>query len=135
MRRNGTKSREKKNHKPSKYRNKKTVLDGILFASKSEAQHYVDLKEMKENGKVIDFQMQVPFELVPTWYPPWSPKKANRGMKYVADFVVQFADGHEEIQDVKGASGYETQTFKDKKKYFEYNYKRQIVIKKVPVKG
>lgn len=131
MRRNGTKSREKKNHKPSKYRNVKTEIDGIVFASKSEAQHYVNLKEMKAKGEVIDFQMQVPFEIVPTWNPPWKDR-AERGMKYVADFVVQFPDGHEEIQDVKGASGYMTERFKDKKKYFEYNYKREIKI--IPVK-
>ena len=128
-RRNGTKPREKRVHKPSKYRNKKTEIDGIVFDSKAEAQHYVDLKELKAKGAITDFRMQVPLEVIPTWHPPWK-KGAQRGMTYVADFIVTYVDGREEIQDVKGSSGYQTRDFINKKKTFEYLHKKEIVIVK-----
>ena len=130
-RRNGTKSREKRAHKPSKYKNRKTEIDGIVFDSKAEAQHYVDLREAKVKGEIADFRMQVPLEVIPSWKPPWS-KRTIRAMAYVADFIVTYNDGREEIQDVKGGSGYQTREFINKKKTFEYLHKKEIVIVKKP---
>lgn len=42
----------------SKYRNKKTVVDGIMFDSKLEAEYYLHLKLMLKCEKILDFEMQ-----------------------------------------------------------------------------
>lgn len=88
--------------KASKYGNVRTVVDGITFDSKREAEHYVALKAMRDSGAVLWFTRQVPF---------WLPGK----VKYVADFVVVFADGRTEVQDVK-SEGTKTQVYKIKRK-------------------
>lgn len=40
----------------SKYRAKKTVVDGIIFDSKKEADFYCELKMLKMGGVVKDFE-------------------------------------------------------------------------------
>jgi len=117
-RRNGTKSREKRVPKRSKYKNARTEVDDILFASKAEAQYYVDLKLALSEGKVAHFERQVPFTLQEKYVSP-STGKVVRPMVYIADFVISGLNGEEEVVDVKGASGYQTEVFKIKKKLFE----------------
>lgn len=134
MRRNGTKSREKKNHKPSKYRNVKTIIDDICFDSKAEAQYYVDLKEKKQKGEIADFECQVDFTLQEGYTSPSSGKKA-RPIIYRADFVVTHTDGSEDVIDVKGARGFQTEVFKLKRKLFEYKFKTPLKIVTVKVKS
>jgi hypothetical protein len=134
VRRNGTKSREKKNHKPSKYRNVKTIIDDICFDSKAEAQYYVDLKEKKQKGEIADFKCQVDFTLQEGYISPSSGKKA-RPIIYRADFVVTHTDGSEDIIDVKGSRGYQTEVFKLKHKLFEYKFKVPLKIVTVKVKS
>lgn len=97
----------------NKYRNKKIEIDGIIFDSKKEAKHYLDLKAQKAAGAITDFKMQVPFELVPkqtetvtVFDAKGRPKQKERvvelAVKYVADFVVYFPDGEVSVIDVKG---------------------------------
>jgi len=40
------------NFKKSKYGNKRTVIDGKVFASKKEAHHYLILKSLSEAGPI-----------------------------------------------------------------------------------
>jgi hypothetical protein len=61
--------------KISKYRNKKTEVDGIRFDSKKEADHYCELKLKRKRGEITDFFRQVPFVIGPQ-------------IVYRADFVV-----------------------------------------------
>ena len=126
-RRNGTKSREKRTHKPSKYKNVRTVIDDVVFASKAEAQFYIDLREKKLKGDIEDFRMQVPFTLQEGYIDPLTTKKV-RAIIYMADFVVTYNDGREDVIDVKGSRGFQTETFKIKKKLFEYKFKRPLHI-------
>lgn len=39
----------------NKYSNRKTKIDGIVFASKKEADYYCELKMLKIAGEVKDF--------------------------------------------------------------------------------
>jgi hypothetical protein len=117
-RRNGTKPREKRAPVRSKYKNARTEIDGILFASKAEAQYYVDLKLALAEGKIAHFERQVPFTLQERYVSP-STGRVVRPMVYISDFVITGLDGDEAIVDVKGASGYQTEVFKIKKKLFE----------------
>lgn len=44
---------------PSKYRNKKTEVDGIVFDSKKEAARYGELKLLERQGVIRDLTRQV----------------------------------------------------------------------------
>lgn len=48
----------------SKYGAKKTVVDGITFDSKREAEVYVDLKALERAGRISGFIRQRKFELI-----------------------------------------------------------------------
>lgn len=99
-----------------KYNAKKTVVDGITFDSQKEANYYSDLKLLKRSGEIKGFDLQPEF-LIHDGY--IKDGKKVRAIKYIADFKVFHNDGSVEIVDVKG---YETKTFKMKKKMFENRY-------------
>ena len=76
------------------------TYNGITFDSELEMRFYRDFCIPKlEDGSVTDVQLQVPFEL--------QPKFRRNGLlvqaiKYVADFVLTYADGHQQVVDTKG---------------------------------
>jgi len=114
--------KKKKNgngYSQSKYKNRKTIIDGIVFASRSEAQYYVDLKQQKLEGKIADFELQPAFELQP---PCTYHGKKIRAIKYVADFKIIDWDNHEIIVDIKGSRGFLTEVFKLKMKMLLFKY-------------
>ncbi len=112
----------------SKFHNKKTIIDGILFDSQMESHYYLYLKELKEQGVVVDFKLQPVFILQEGFY---KDGKKIRPIQYIADFEVTYNDGHVEIIDVKGKL---TDTFLIKRKMLLYKY-RDIDFKCVKEKG
>ena len=70
--------------KISKYHNKKTIIDGIKFDSKKEADYYIKLKMLEKAGKIKDLRLQVEFVLLETIR---VGEKTYRKTKYVADFT------------------------------------------------
>lgn len=98
----------------NKYNAKPTVVDNIRFASKAEANYYMQLKLRKKAGEIVFFLMQQPFHL-------------PGGVKYIVDFAEFHADNTVHFVDVKGI---ETKEFKIKKKLVEYLYPVEIEIKK-----
>ena len=95
--------------KPSKYRNRKTVLDGITFDSKREAARYQELKALADRGVIEDFRHQAPFVLAPGVRFS-DEKRAKPALRYVADFAYKL-DGRLVVEDVKskvtaGAAAY-----------------------------
>lgn len=117
----------------SKYNARKTTVDGIVFASKKEAQRYAVLKVLQKSGVISDLRMQVPFVLIQEqrepeeWVPykkpvngkagRWKPGKTiERPCVYVADFVYQ-QDGQTVVEDVKG------------RRTREYIVKRKLMLK------
>ena len=105
-----------KPNRRSKYGNQKTVVDGIEFDSKKEAEYYCQLKLLKKAGEIKDIGLQPRFELQPAFE---KNGVKYRPITYIADFVITNNDGTTEIVDVKGV---ETQVFKIKQKLFEYMY-------------
>ena len=71
----------------SKYNAKKTIVDGITFDSKHEADRYCELKLLLRAGAITDLRLQVPFELQPA-FTVNGKKKIDR-YHYIADFHVQ----------------------------------------------
>ena len=92
-------SRRNSSQSTIKYRNKKTIVDGILFDSRKEAARWAALRLMEKAGLISDLRRQVPFILIP------SQKRDGRTVErpciYKADFVYQ-QDGAEIVEDVKG---------------------------------
>lgn len=79
--------------KPSKYKNKKVNLDGMVFASIKEKKRYVDLRWQEEGRLITGLRRQVAYKL------------AVNGVDvcaYIADFVYVDLRGRERVEDVKG---------------------------------
>ena len=84
--------------KKHKYNAKPTMVDGIRFDSKKEAQYYRELKLRQRAGEIVGFLRQTPIHL-------------PGGTKLVIDFQEFHADGTVHFVDTKGV---ETAVFKVK---------------------
>lgn len=103
--------------KKQKYNNRKTVVDGITFASKAEARYYQELKLRKLAGDIQDFSLQPEFELLPSFK---KHGKRYQGMRYTADFKITHNDGSTEIIEVKGVR---TRDYMLRMKLFNFTYR------------
>lgn len=103
----------------SKYRAKRTVVDDITFDSRKEADRYLVLKGMEEDGSIEGLRRQVRYELIPAFD---VDGKHYRPVYYVADFVYM-EDGKEVVEDVKGMR---TDTYRLKSKLFARRYGKAI---------
>lgn len=106
-------------HGVSKYRARKTTVDGITFDSRKEADRYLVLKGMEEDGLIENLRRQVRYELVPAFD---VDGRHYRPVYYVADFVY-VEDGREVVEDVKGMI---TDVYKLKSKLFARRYGMSI---------
>ena len=111
----------------SKYQNKKTEVDGLVFDSKKEAKYYLVLKQRLNDGEIDNLRMQVPYELIPA---VWKTevkhlktkdkevrKQVQRAVHYVADFV--YTDVHTGDEVVVDTKGFRTK---------EYILKRKMML-------
>lgn len=111
----------------SKYQNKKTEVDGLVFDSKKEAKYYLILKQRLNDGEIDNLRMQVPYELIPA---VWKTevkhlktkdkevrKQVQRAVHYVADFV--YTDVHTGDEVVVDTKGFRTK---------EYILKRKMML-------
>lgn len=105
----------------SKYHAKKTVVDGITFDSKREADRYLVLKGMEEDGAIEDLRRQVRYELIPAFD---VGGKHYKPVFYVADFTyIDGETGEEIVEDVKGMR---TDVYRLKSKLFARRYGKVI---------
>lgn len=76
----------------SKYRNLRTVVDGIRFDSKGEAARWLDLRLLEQAGMITDLQRQMPY-----------PMTVNNVLicTYRADFTYR-EKGRFIVEDFKG---------------------------------
>lgn len=94
----------------SKYNNKKTIIDGITFDSKAEAQRYTQLLLMQRAGLITGLQLQVPFTLIPK-------SSKGRAVVYKADFV--YFDTEKKKQVIEDVKGVRTQVYVLKKRLMQ----------------
>lgn len=121
----------------SKYHAKKSVVDGIEFDSKKEADRYLELKMLQRRGEIRDLQMQVPFVLIPAQYEErieYTPKKrkekvvrrlVEQKVSYIADFVYTM-DGKVIVEDVKG--------YRKGTAYSVFSIKRKLMLERHGIK-
>jgi hypothetical protein len=77
-----------------KYNAKKTVLDGVTYASKLEARRANELAMLERAGAIVGLQRQVPFDL---------NVNGHLICRYIADFCYTTAEtGESVVEDVKG---------------------------------
>ena len=115
----------------TKYNAHKTVIDGIEFPSKHEANRYCELKLLERAGVISDLRLQVDFELIPNQYRMEKRYGKNgkelkdkevlleRKVVYRADFVYTDKDGKTVVEDTKG---FRTTEYVLKRKMFLYKY-------------
>jgi len=89
-----------------------TERDGYKFASKKEAKRYDELKLLQRANEVLFFLRQVPFHL-------------PGGVKYLADFMIFWANGDCTVEDVKG---FDIPSGKAKRKIAEQIYPIKIEV-------
>lgn len=86
------------NKKP-KYHNVKTVVDGIKFDSKREADRWLYLQLLERKNEISNLKRQVSFELFPSQR--IDGKVVERAWTYIADFTYE-KNGALIIEDSKG---------------------------------
>ena len=96
----------------NKYMNKKTEIDGITFASKHEAERYIELKYMERAHMISDLQLQRVFTLIGAQRDK-DGKIIERPCKYIADFAYKDQNGKLVVEDAKGLR---TDVYRIKKK-------------------
>ena len=101
----------------SKYNSQKCNSDGYPFDSRDEMLYYEYLKKLKAKGKILNFELQPTYELIPKFT---KDDKKYRAITYTPDFMIYHLDGINELIDVKG---YSTQQGDLRKKLFNYTYK------------
>lgn len=107
----------------TKYRARKTEIDGIKFDSKKEAKRYIALRELEKKGNIEKLMLQPRFLLQEGFR---KNGKAYRKIEYVADFMYQ-QGGELIVEDVKGIK---TDVYKLKQKLFEKRY-QDLTIKEI----
>lgn len=105
----------------SKFRNKKTVIDGLKFDSKKEANRWLVLKMLERSGEISNLQRQVPFILLEK--EQGVNGETLRQMKYIADFVYNDKEGNRHVEDVKGVR---TDVYKIKKRLMWHIHKINV---------
>lgn len=85
-----------------KYRNTKTVVDGITFDSKREAARWTELRLLERAGHVRDLERQVVYELAPS-VKFEGARRAQPALRLIVDF--RYTDVRAcrvVLEDVKG---------------------------------
>lgn len=111
----------------NKYRNHKTIIDGIEFASRKEADRYRELKILETAGQISGLKCQEKFILIPAQREPdivgvrggiKKGKTIEKECAYIADFVYT-EDGQTIVEDTKG---FRTKDYIIKRKLMLYFY-------------
>ena len=97
----------------SKYKNAKTISQGMKFDSGREAKRISELILLEEQGLIWGLRLQVPF-------------KVSEKVKYVADatYLEMIDDKLEAV--VEDCKGFKTKEYKIKKKLFQEKYGIEI---------
>lgn len=93
------------------------TYDGIVFDSVLEMKYYKEVVlPGVASGEITSFELQKKYQLQPSFI---HEGKRIRSIDYIADFVLQYSDGHEVVIDTKGKAD---ATALLKRKLFYYKY-------------
>lgn len=104
----------------TKYGNRKTEVDGVVFASRAESRRYQELRLLEQAGEVTDLKLQPKFELQPKFK---RDGKTIRAIMYSGDFAyTETSTGKRVVEDIKGGKGTQTQVFLLKSKLLLFRF-------------
>lgn len=109
----------------SKYKNKKTEVDGMVFDSIKEANRWLELKLLEKAGEISDLKRQVKYTLIPTQ--KIGGKVVERECYYLADFEYM-QSGEKIVEDVKGYRDSRTAA------YAKYVIKRKLMLERYGIR-
>lgn len=110
----------------SKYNNCKTVVNGISFDSKREAERYMELQYLLNERKIQALKCHPVYLLQEAFD---RDGKRHRKIEYEADFeYIDQATGKTIVEDVKG---WKTEIYKIKKKLFLKNLPENTVFMEI----
>lgn len=102
----------------NKYRNKKTVVNGITFDSQKEADRYLELMLLLKVGEIDRLKLQPEFTLQESFTTPDGEKV--KAIRYRADFTYRkkMRDGVDTywVSVVEDVKGYRTKEYQQKRK-------------------
>ncbi len=87
----------------SKYRNIRTAIDGISFASRREARRYAELCLQRQTGEIQELGVQKHFSL-------------DVNGIHICDYIADFVDRPESAQIVEDAKGKRLELYRIKKR-------------------
>lgn len=107
--------------KPSKYKNKKTEFNGVVFDSQTELKRYKVLLELEKDGKIKELEYHKKFKLLDSIR---TTEELVRGIVYESDFFYyDFALNNYVVEDVKSSMTV---------KLPDYIIKKKLMINKYP---
>lgn len=98
-------------------RSKKTVIGGITFDSKTEAEYYEYLKRLEKDKKIYRLRCHPMFILQEAFE---QDGKKYKAIKYIADF--EYWNEEEQTHVVVDVKGFAMEDAKLKRKLFAYKY-------------
>lgn len=108
-----------------KYHNVTILTKEGKFDSKYEYEVWCQLKLMEKAGKIRQLERQYPFEIIPQLK---TSAGTLRAIKYIADFV--YTDSETGDYFAIDTKGFETETYKLKKRLFILNYPNWTFIER-----
>ena len=103
-------------HRPNKYHNCPTVVDGIRFDSKAEAERYGELRMLEQAGQIKGLRVHPRFCIV-------DKDQNGAAMAYEADFeYVELPDMARVILDIKGGKATQTPLWRLKWRLVQARY-------------
>ena len=109
--------------KQNKYNARKTVMCGHTFDSKREAEVYLELLAQKQAGEIVRIGFQPSYTLLAGFKD--NTGKNQKPITYTADFFVTYADGRNEVIEVKGVR---TRDYLLRKKLFLHMMRDKNII-------
>lgn len=109
--------------KKNKYNARKTVMCGHTFDSRREAEIYLDLLSRKQHGEILRIGLQPSYTLLEGFRD--NEGKKQRAITYTADFFVTYADGRNEVIEVKGVK---TRDYVLRKKLFLHMMRETDIV-------
>lgn len=105
----------------SKYGNKKTILNGVKYDSKKEANRGWELELCERQKLILGLERQKHFELLPSFIDNQGEK--HRKIEYISDFYYFDVElGCYVVEDVKSVATAKDKAYIIKKKLFMYKY-------------
>lgn len=103
---------------PSKYHNRRVVVDDIAFDSQAEAARWRELKLLEAAGAIVKLCHHPRFELIPALT---VDGKRERAIVYEADFAYRATTVPYRLV-VEEVKGHETETWRLKRRLFMRDY-------------